>query len=88
MAFKLKTGKMINKVLAGAGIAALGTVALGALSPNLASGTVGKIIPAVAAFGVGGIESAAGAVATSFIAGSDQSFTGANAMGNVQEDSL
>jgi len=88
MAFKLKTGKTINKILAGAGIAALGTVALGAISPNLASGIMGKIIPAAAAFGIGGIESVAGAVATSFIAGSDQSFTGANAMGNVQEDSL
>ena len=88
MPFKLKTGKTINKILAGAGIAALGTVALGAISPNLAGGTVGKIIPAAAAFGVGGIESAIGAVATSFIGGSDQSFTGANSMGNVQEDSL
>jgi len=88
MAFKLKTGKMINKVLAGAGIAALGTVALGAISPGLAQGTIGKIIPAAAAFGIGGIESVAGAVATSMIAGSDQSFTGANSMGNVQEDSL
>tara|TARA_R100000687_G_scaffold65395_1_gene53858 strand:- start:239 stop:505 length:267 start_codon:yes stop_codon:yes gene_type:complete len=88
MAFKLKTGKMINKVLAGAGIAALGTVALGALSPNLAEGTVGKIIPAVAAFGIGGIESAVGAVATSVISSSNMAFTGANAMGNVQEDSL
>ena len=88
MAFKLKTNKTINKVLAGAGIAALGTVALGALSPNLAGGTVGKIIPAAAAFSIGGIESVAGAVATSFISGSNQAFTGANAMGNVQEDSL
>ena len=67
MAFKLKTGKTINKILAGAGIAALGTVALGAISPNLAGGTVGKIIPAAAAFGIGGIESAIGAVATSVV---------------------
>ena len=88
MAFKLKTGKTINKILAGAGIAALGTVALGAISPNLAGGTVGKIIPAAAAFGVGGIESTIGAVATSVVASSNTSFTGANSMGNVQEDSL
>ena len=88
MAFKLKTGKTVNKILAGAGIAALGTVALGAISPNLAGGTVGKIIPAAAAFGIGGIESAIGAVATSIIGSSNMAFTGANAMGNVQEDSL
>ena len=53
MAFKLKTGKTINKILAGAGIAALGTVILGAVSPGLAEGTIGKIIAAAAAFGVG-----------------------------------
>jgi branched-subunit amino acid ABC-type transport system permease component len=88
MAFKLKTGKTINKVLAGAGIAALGTVILGAISPNMAQGTIGKIIPAAAAFGVGGIESAIGAVATSVVQGSDRAFTGSNSMGNLQEDSL
>jgi len=88
MAFKLKTGKTINKILAGAGIAALGTVILGAVSPGLAAGTVGKIIPAAAAFGIGGIESAIGAIATSVIGGSNTAFTGANSMGNVQVDSL
>ena len=88
MAFKLKTGKTVNKILAGAGIAALGTVILGAISPGMAGGTVGKIIPAAAAFGIGGIESAIGAVATSVVQGSDKAFTGANSMGNLQEDSL
>ena len=88
MAFKLKTGKTINKVLAGAGIAGLLTVGLGAISPGLAQGTIGKIIPAAAAFGVGGIESAIGAVATSVVQGSDRAFTGSNSMGNLQEDSL
>ena len=88
MAFKLKTGKTINKILAGAGIAALGTVILGAVSPGLAQGTIGKVIPAAAAFGIGGIESVIGAAATTIIGGSTSSFTGANSMGNVQEDSL
>ena len=88
MAFKLKTGKTINKILAGAGIAALGTVILGAISPNMAEGTIGKVIPAAAAYGIGRIESAIGAVATSVIASSTASFTGANSMGNVQESSL
>jgi len=88
MAFKLKTGKTVNKILAGAGIAALGTVILGAISPGMASGTVGKIIPAAAAFGIGGIESAIGAVATSIIGASTASFSGSNSMGNLQETSL
>jgi len=88
VAFKLKTGKTINKILAGAGIATLATVVLGAVSPGLTGGTMGKIIPAAAAFGVGGIESVIGALATTFIGGSNTAFTGANAMGNLQEDSL
>lgn len=88
MTFKLKTGKTLNKILAGAGIAALGTVILGAVSPGMADGTIGKVIPAAAAYGIGGIESAIGAVATSIIGASTTSFTGANSMGNVQESSL
>jgi len=88
MAFKLKTGKMMNKVLAGAGIAALGTVALGMIAPNLATGTIGKAVTTGAAFLVGGLESAVGAVATSVIAGSASTFTGASSMGGMQETTL
>ena len=88
MAFKLKTGKTINKILAGVGVATAGTMILGAVSPGLAGGAIGKIIPAVAAYGIGGIESVIGAAATSVISSSNMAFTGANAMGNVQEDSL
>ena len=88
MPFKLKTGKTIKKILAGAGIAALGTVILGAVSPAMAGGAIGKVIPAAAAYGIGGIESAIGAVATSVIGASTATFTGANSMGNLQETSL
>jgi len=88
MAFKLKTGKTINKILAGAGMAALGTVILGAISPGIAGGTIGKVLPAAAAYGIGGIESAIGAVATSIIGASTATFTGSNSMGNLQETSL
>ena len=62
VAFKLKTGKTINKLLAGAGIVALGTIALNAVSPGLMSGTLGKVILPAVSFGVGGLESVAGAV--------------------------
>ena len=88
VAFKLKTPKMLNKVLAGAGIAALGTVILGAIAPNFAGGTMGKAITTAAAFGVGGIESAIGAIGTSVLGSSVSTFTGANSMGNLQEESL
>ena len=66
MAFKLKTGKTINKVLAGAGIVALGTLVLNAVSPGLMQGTLGKVILPAVSFGVGGVESLAGAVVSEF----------------------
>ena len=66
MAFKLKTGKTGNKILAGAGIAALGSLVLNAVSPGLMQGTLGKVILPAAAFVVGGLESVAGAVVTEF----------------------
>ena len=88
MAFKLKTGKGLNKLLAGAGIASLGAVLLGALAPTFAGSTMGKALTTAAAFGVGGFEAAAGAVATSFMGSGITSFTGPNAEGNVQVDSL
>jgi hypothetical protein len=85
---KIKTSKTVNKILAGAGIAALGTVALGMIAPNFAGGTVGKAIMAGTGFLVGGLPAAAGAVATEMVAGSARTFTGANSMGNLQESSL
>ena len=66
MAFKLKTGKTVNKVLAGAGIVALGTLVLNAVSPGLMQGSLGKVILPAVSFGVGGLESVAGAVVTEF----------------------
>ena len=88
MAFKLKSSKTMNKILAGAGIASLGGVILGALAPSLAGSTMGKALTSAAAFGIGGIESAAGAIATSFLGNSLTSFTGSNSEGNVQVESL
>jgi hypothetical protein len=88
MAFKLKTGKTINKVLAGAGIATLLGVGLGAVAPGIAGSTMGKVIEGAAAYGVGGLESVAGAAAAMFLGHSVRSFTGANALDNVQTESL
>ena len=68
MAFKLKTGKTINKILAGAGIVTLGSLVLSAVAPGMMGSTTGKILEGAAAYGVGGIESLAGAAITMFIA--------------------
>ena len=88
MAFKVKTGKTINKVLAGVGIATLGGLVLGAVAPSLAGGTTGKIIEGAAAYGVGGIESLAGAAIPMFLGSSLHSFSGSTALDNVQTESL
>ena len=84
MAFKLKTSKTINKVLAGAGIVALGSLILNMVSPGLMQGTMGKIILPAVSFGVGGVESLAGAVVTEFAGQA----SGARALDNTLTESL
>jgi len=88
VAFKLKTGKTVNKILAGAGIASLGGLVLGAVAPSIAGTTAGKVIEGAAAYGVGGLESVAGAAIAMFAGHSIRSFSGANALDNVQTESL
>ena len=58
MAFKLKTGKTVNKLLAGAGIVALGTTILGMVAPQFANSTVSKVLLPAISYGVGGGEAA------------------------------
>ena len=84
MAFKLKTGKTINKVLAGAGIVALGSLVLNAVSPGLMQGTLGKVILPAVSFGVGGVESLAGAVVSEFAGHA----SGTRALDNTLTESL
>ena len=84
VAFKLKTGKTINKLLAGAGIVALGTIGLNAVAPGLMQGTIGKIILPAVSFGVGGLEAVAGAVVTEFAG----HYTGSTALDNTLTESL
>ena len=84
MAFKLKTGKTINKVLAGAGIVTLGSLILNTVSPGLMQGTMGKIILPAVSFGVGGVEALAGAVVTEFAGHA----SGARALDNTLTESL
>ena len=84
MAFKLKTGKTINKVLAGAGVVALGSLVLNTVSPGLMQGTLGKIILPAVSFGVGGVESLAGAVVSEFAGHA----SGTRALDNTLTESL
>ena len=67
MAFKLKTGKTVNKILAGAGIVTLLSIVGNAVAPGFMSSTMGKAVEGVAAYSVGGVESVIGAAATMFI---------------------
>ena len=67
MAFKLKTGKTINKVLAGAGVVALLGIVGNAVAPGFMSSTMGKAVEGIAAYSIGGVESLVGAAATMFI---------------------
>ena len=84
VAFKLKTGKTVNKILAGAGIVALGGLVLNAVSPGLMQGTLGKVILPAVSFGVGGLESVAGAVVTEFAGHAN----GSRALDNTLTESL
>jgi len=84
VAFKLKTNKTINKVLAGAGIVALGTLIFNSVSPGFLQGTMGKIILPAVSFAVGGVESLAGAVVTEFAGHA----SGSRALDNTLTESL
>ena len=84
MAFKLKTGKTLNKVLAGAGIVSIGSLVLGMVAPQLLGSSTGKILEGAAAYGVGGIESLAGAALTMFMGPAQ----GSTSLENVTTQSL
>tara|TARA_Y100000310_G_C20199584_1_gene586242 strand:- start:318 stop:587 length:270 start_codon:yes stop_codon:yes gene_type:complete len=89
MAFpKIKTGKTINKFLAGVGIASLGTIILGAVAPGIVGSTAAKALEGIAAYGIGGLESAAGAATQIFVGQGLTSFSGPSALDNVQTESL
>ena len=69
MAFKLKTGKTLNKILAGAGIVSLLGIVGTYVAPGFMGSTMGKAVEGLAAYSVGGVESVIGAVAAMFIGG-------------------
>jgi len=69
VAFKLKTGKTINKVLAGAGVVALLGIVGNTVAPGFMGSTLGRAVEGVAAYSIGGVESVIGAAATMFMGG-------------------
>ena len=88
MAFKAKIPKWLAKVLAGAGIVTIGGMVLNRFAPGVMQSAIGKIALPAASYAIGGGEAAVGAVATEVIGGSVTSFSGPNAEGNVQVESL
>ena len=86
MAFKLKTGKTVNKVLAGAGIVALATTGISWLAPAYADSGITKAVEGVAAYGVGGGESLIGAGATMLMG--QRMARGSRALDNTQTETL
>jgi len=85
---KIKTSKTINKVLAGMGVATVGSIALGALAPQLADSNIGKAIEGIGAYAIAGVEGLAGAAGAMFIGQGTRAFTGPSAMVNVETESL
>ena len=88
MAFKVKIPKWLAKGLAGAGIVAVGGMILNRFAPGVMQSAMGKVALPAASYAVGGPEAAVGAVITEIVGGSVTSFSGPNAEGNVQVESL
>ena len=84
MAFKLKTGKTVNKILAGAGVVALLGVIGNMVAPGFMGSTMGKAVEGIAAYSVGGFESVIGAGGAMLM----ESRTGTRSLDNTLTESL
>jgi hypothetical protein len=80
---KLKTGKTVNKILAGAGVVSLLGIIGNLVAPSFMGSAAGKAVEGLAAYSVGGVESVIGAGAAMF-AGS----AGSTAVVNTQSEAL
>ena len=83
--FKLKTGKTVNKILAGAGIVTLLSIVGNAVAPGFMASTMGKAVEGIAAYSIGGVESVIGAAATMFVG---PRLTGSTSLDNTLTQSL
>ena len=84
MGFKLKKGKTVNKILAGAGVVTLLGLVGNMVAPGFMNSTMGKAVEGIAAYSVGGVESVIGAAATMFGSGR----TTSTALDNTLTESL
>ena len=84
MAFKLKTGKTVNKILAGAGVVTLLGLVGNMVAPGFMNSTMGKAVEGIAAYSVGGVESVIGAVGAMFVGGR----TASTSLDNTLTESL
>lgn len=85
MAFKLKTGKTVNKILAGAGVVTLLSIVGNAVAPGFMNSTMGKAVEGIAAYSIGGVESVIGAATTMFVG---PRITGSTSLDNTLTESL
>ena len=85
MALKLKTGKTVNKILAGAGVVTLLSIVGNAVAPGFMNSTMGKAVEGIAAYSIGGVESVIGAAATMFVG---PRITGSTSLDNTLTQSL
>ena len=84
MAFKFKTGKTVNKILAGAGVVTLLGVIGNMVAPGFMASTMGKAVEGLAAYSVGGVESVIGAGGAMLM----ESRTGTRSLDNTLTESL
>ena len=84
MALKFKTGKTVNKILAGAGIVTLLGVVGNMVAPGFMGSTMGKAVEGIAAYSVGGVESVIGAAGAMFAGGR----TASTSLDNTLTESL
>jgi len=84
MAFKFKTGKTVNKILAGAGVVTLLGVIGNLVAPGFMGSTMGKAVEGIAAYSVGGFESVLGAGGAMLMGRA----SGDHAVVNTQSESL
>ena len=85
MTFKLKTGKTVNKILAGAGVVTLLGVIGNMVAPGFMGSAMGKAVEGLTAYSIGGFESVIGAGGAMLMG---RAASGDHAVVNTQSESL
>ena len=85
MALKSMFGTGVKKLLFGAGLGTIATMAIGFIAPQWAGHPIVKAGEAALSYSVGGVESAVGTVATVLLPSAQR---GTRALDNIQTESL